>query len=260
MANTADKVIKIAEEQVGYLEKKSSSDLDSKTGNAGNNNYTKYARDMNKWVGSPFVDGYAWCCTFVQWCFVKAYGISEAKKLLGGWTAYCPTAVSYFKNMGRWFTNNPKVGDQIFFKNSSGVAGHTGIVYKVDSGYVYTIEGNTSGASGVIANGGGVCKKTYAINYTRILGYGRPNYSAEKNDDIQTASCYSSVLAGTYIATTNVNMRVGAGKVKKKITQIKKGESVKCYGYYNKKGKYKWLLCVYNGKTGYVCIKRLKKK
>ena len=54
-------------------------------------------------------------------------------------------------------------------------------------------------------------------------------------------------------------MRVGAGVSKKKITQIKKGETVKCYGYYTIKGKYKWLLCEYKGKTGYVCIKRLKK-
>lgn len=36
------KVIKIAEAQVGYLEKASNRDLDSKTGNAGYNNYTKY--------------------------------------------------------------------------------------------------------------------------------------------------------------------------------------------------------------------------
>ena len=33
-----DKVIGIAKEEVGYLEKKSDSDLDSKTGNSGNNN------------------------------------------------------------------------------------------------------------------------------------------------------------------------------------------------------------------------------
>ena len=33
-------VIKVAESQIGYLEKKSNADLDSFTGNAGSNNYT----------------------------------------------------------------------------------------------------------------------------------------------------------------------------------------------------------------------------
>ena len=48
MANYASKVIDIALGQVGYLEKKSNSNLDSKTANAGYNNYTKYARDFDK--------------------------------------------------------------------------------------------------------------------------------------------------------------------------------------------------------------------
>lgn len=44
--NYASKVIEIAETEVGYLEKKSNSQLDDKTANAGYNNYTKYGRDM----------------------------------------------------------------------------------------------------------------------------------------------------------------------------------------------------------------------
>lgn len=180
MSNYASKVIEVAESQVGYLEKKSASDLDSKTANAGYNNYTKYARDLRKEIGTPFIDGYAWCCTFVEWCFVEAYGITQAKKLLGVWTAYCPTLVQQFRVMGEWFTNSPKVGDVIFFRDSDGTAGHVGIVYKVDSSYVYTIEGNTSPDSGVVPNGGGVHKKSYSLTYSRILGYGRPNYTVKK--------------------------------------------------------------------------------
>lgn len=68
------------------------------------------------------------------------------------------------------------VGDQIFFKNSSGTVCHTGIVYDVDSSYVYTIEGNASFSAGVVANGGCVRKKQYSLNYTRIAGYGHPAY------------------------------------------------------------------------------------
>lgn len=38
-----------------------------------------------------------------------------------------------------------------------------------------TIEGNTSGASGVISNGGGVCRKTYTIGKTGMT-FGRPKW------------------------------------------------------------------------------------
>ena len=40
-----------------------------------------------------------------------------------------------------------------------------------------TIEGNTSVASGVIENGGGVRQKSYNLSYERIIGYGRPDWS-----------------------------------------------------------------------------------
>ena len=41
-------VLGIAEAEIGYLEKKNNSQLDSKTGNAGSANYTKYWRDIKK--------------------------------------------------------------------------------------------------------------------------------------------------------------------------------------------------------------------
>lgn len=41
-----EKVLSIARQEIGYLEKRSNSQLDSKTANAGSNNYTKYARDL----------------------------------------------------------------------------------------------------------------------------------------------------------------------------------------------------------------------
>ena len=41
--STVNDVLKIALAEVGYLEKRSNADLDSKTANAGSNNYTKYA-------------------------------------------------------------------------------------------------------------------------------------------------------------------------------------------------------------------------
>lgn len=178
--NTVNKVIDIAKSQVGYLEKASPDYLDDDYKNAGYNNYTKYARDLYNKIGSPFINGYAWCDTFINWCFVEAYGVDNAKKMLGGFSAYCPTSVDYFKKLNRWH-DTAKIGDIIFFYDSSKDYGHVGIVYNIDSTNVYTIEGNTSSDSGVIANGGAVCEKTYNINYYRIAGYGRPPYEAEIN-------------------------------------------------------------------------------
>ncbi len=167
-----EKLIKIAEKEIGYLEKKSNSDLDSKTGNAESANYTKYARDLY-----PALQGQPWCDMFVDWCFVQAFGEIKARQLIGGgFSAYTPTSAQYYKNKGQYHKNDPQPGDQIFFRGNQRIC-HTGIVAKVEGGTVHTIEGNTSGASGVIANGGGVCKKVYPIGYFSIDGYGRPDWS-----------------------------------------------------------------------------------
>lgn len=177
--NYVDVVIKVAKKEVGYLEKATPKYEDNKTKNAGYNNFTKYGRDLAENIGSPYCDGVFWCDEFVDWCFIKAYGEKQAKKLLGGWSAYCPTSAQYFRDMGRWYTS-PKKGDVIFFLDSDNEEGHTGIVTNVDSYYVYTIEGNTSPDSGVIPNGGGVHEKKYLLNYSRIAGYGRPKYDTKK--------------------------------------------------------------------------------
>ena len=73
-------VIGIAEEEIGYLEKRSNSQLDSKTANAGSGNYTKYWRDTY-----PQYQGQPWCADFVSWCFMKTFGLDNAKKLLKHW-------------------------------------------------------------------------------------------------------------------------------------------------------------------------------
>lgn len=179
--NELDIVISIAKNEDGYLEKKSNSQLDDKTANAGSNNYTKYARDLdeiNFFNGKK--QGYAWCSVFVSWCFVKAFGVDRARELTCQPANSCAAGVGYaadyYKNKGQFHTSGPRAGDQIFFKNSSGARTHTGLVYQVDKNYVYTVEGNTSSAAGVIANGGCVRLKKYSLGYKYIYGYGRPNY------------------------------------------------------------------------------------
>ena len=48
MANTVDKVIATADTEIGYLEKRTNLQLYDKTANAGSNNYTKYAYELDK--------------------------------------------------------------------------------------------------------------------------------------------------------------------------------------------------------------------
>lgn len=180
-----NRVIELAKAEVGYLEKKTNAQLDDKTANAGDKNYTKYARDMDAISGfyNGKKQGVAWCDIFVDWLFVQAYGVDDGRALicqpLKSSGAGCKYSRQYYQAKGRLF-KTPEPGDQIFFYPADGIGGsaiaHTGLVIGADDKYVYTIEGNTSSASGVVANGGCVREKKYALNYNRIAGYGRPNY------------------------------------------------------------------------------------
>lgn len=149
--NAIDKVIQIAENEVGYLEKKSNSQLESKTANAGSKNYTKYWQAIK-----PPYQGQPWCACFVTWCFVQAFGAGTAARLLKHYPyVYCPTMEHLFS-----LNANPKRGDIVIFKHN-GTFTHTGIVTGVNGDYFTTVEGNTSNGSTIIANGGAVCKKGY---------------------------------------------------------------------------------------------------
>ena len=173
--NTVKDLIDKAKAWTGYLEKASNKELDSFTANAGSNNYTYFARDYYKHTGIN-CQGQPWCAMFVSEIFVERFGLDTAKKLLcGSLYHYCPTGAERFKKAGRWHTS-PEPGDVIFFTNGTRAC-HTGLVTEVTSSRVKTIEGNTSGANGVVPNGGGVCQKSYSLVESRILGYGRPDWS-----------------------------------------------------------------------------------
>ena len=172
----ASRLIAVAEAEIGYHEKISNSNLDDKSANAGSGNYTKYARDFDNKYSSFYngkKNGFAWCDMFVDWCFVTAFGLADALRLLcqptGSAGAGCTYSLQYYRNAGRYFTT-PKVGDQIFFGTSVGNSTHTGIVVGVDAGHVYTIEGNTSDQ---------VARRTYSLYAGTIVGYGRPAYDEE---------------------------------------------------------------------------------
>ena len=78
------KSVMIALAEVGYLEKQTPEQLDEKLSNPGDENYTKYARDMHAHLGfyRGGKQGLPWCDVFVDWCFVEAYGVSAARRLL----------------------------------------------------------------------------------------------------------------------------------------------------------------------------------
>lgn len=177
MAYTASKLIEIATAEIGYHEKASNSNLDSKTANSGKGNYTKYSRDLHK---AGYYNGnkqsFDWCDTFCDWLFYQLCGRNKDKAeylecQTGKYGAGCGFSLKYYKAAGR-FDKTPKVGDQIFFKysNDDSTADHTGIVVRVTDSLIETIEGNTDNQ---------VKRKAYSRDSKTIVGYGHPRYDAE---------------------------------------------------------------------------------
>ena len=213
----AAKVLAVAAAEIGYKEKKSNSQLDDKTANAGSGNYTKYARDFDqkypKWYNGK-KNGYAWCDMFVDWCFLTAFGYENALRLLcqpeKSAGAGCTYSLRYYKNKGQFHTSGPKPGDQIFFGTSLDNSTHTGIVESVDAKQVHTIEGNTSDQ---------VARRNYALTNSRILGYGRPAY-----DSVQEAA------PAPVVTPTSPTVSVSEGNGEKAIWDALMGFIGNAYG------------------------------
>ena len=167
--------LNVARAELGYHEKASNAYLDDKTTNSGSANFTKYARDLDAlgyFYNGP-KQGYAYCDVGVDWCFVKAYGVEAALKLLcqprysAG--AGCYYSAMYYKQCGQFYGPNtiPEPGDQIFFTYQSGEVSHTGLAESVSGNVITVIEFNTSDM---------VARRTYTVGQSSIYGYGRPNY------------------------------------------------------------------------------------
>ena len=168
-------VIALAKSQIGYHEKASNANLDDFTANSGNANYTKYARDLDAIEGfyNGKKNGYAWCDMFVDWCFVKAYGVVIGMQLLcqpmASAGAGCMYSAQYYEKQGRFFQGTPQPGDQIFFDYGGGI-NHTGIVIDVNKFAVITVEGNSNEQ---------VQQSSYPHSSSIIAGYGRPNWEID---------------------------------------------------------------------------------
>lgn len=149
----------------GYLEKKSNAYLDDFQKNAGYNNYTKFARDVDNW-GQPGCQAQPWCAEYQFWKLVKVFGLARALQIMGGGFYNCKNVTAHAKQKGTWHST-PKKGALIIFRNGS----HIGSINSFDSTYVYTNEGNTSSAAGVVANGGACRNKKYKLTDSAIDGY-----------------------------------------------------------------------------------------
>jgi len=161
-----DKIINTAKSQIGTCEP----DGDD-----------KYIKVYNEATGSTFGMDVAWCAIFVTWVMIVC-GIAKEVVLR---FASCTAGMKWFIKQGRWKnakayggTYTPVPGILIFFSKGHKLTdpSHVGIVTKVTSTYVYTVEGNTSDA---------VHERKYLLNDPYIIGYGVPSYADNVKADIK---------------------------------------------------------------------------
>ena len=191
-----------------YLEKKSNAYLDDFTKNAGDKNYTKFARDVNNW-NQPGCQGQPWCAVYQFWKLVKVFGLTKALQIMGGGFYNCQSVTRHAKQKGTWHST-PKKGALIIFRNGL----HIGSVNSYDTTYVYTNEGNTSSAPGVVANGGACRNKKYKLTDSAIDGYVWIDYgTTEDQKSTEIAVQLSKVPKWVgMVNTAELNVRSWPGK------------------------------------------------
>lgn len=199
--SAVDKVLRLAEQQVGYIGKKSNAQLDDPKANPGGK-YNKFARDLDNtpdfYNGKKL--GYDYCDVTFDWLMVTCFGADRAKRLLcqpdkslGAGVKY---SANYYLAKGQYHKagTTPQPGDQIFFGDSSSWW-HTGLVVAVDSKYVSTIEGNAAGYVDGKYYSSAVLRRRYLLSDKTIKGYGRPDYSIIKEDDEMTQEQFDRMAA-----------------------------------------------------------------
>jgi uncharacterized protein (TIGR02594 family) len=124
------------------------------------------------------VDGVAdrepWCMSFVQHCIQQVEEelkvnspLLSSEHCLSVWRAAPKECILY----------HPEAGSIAIWQMNGTLAGHTGIVERVEADAFHTIEGNTSNGSGVVREGDGVyrrVRKRSGSGKMRLLGFLRP--------------------------------------------------------------------------------------
>ena len=200
-----------------YLEKRTNAYLDDFQKNAGYNNYTKFARDVNSW-GQPGCQAQPWCAEYQFWKLVNVLGITRALQIMGGGFYNCVSITNHAKANGTWH-KSPKVGALIIFRNGS----HVGSVRSFNGSVVYTNEGNTSSAEGVVVNGGACRNKQYKLTDSAIDGYVWIDWGEEKTvvETWKATGTATSTVDDLYVRETPNGYVLG---------QINKGNRVEING------------------------------
>lgn len=184
MPNYASTAIGVAKKYNGYIEKASNSNLDSKTGNKGTNNYTIFSKIVND-AGLNGCQGQAWCGTS-QFAFeILAFGVDQAlknwnmtKKNYVGYN--CFSTYNTFKKAGK-VSKTPKLGCLVIFTFS-----HMGRVIEINHSKrtFKTLEGNTSSKT-YERNGGMVAIKSYSFDDSKIKGFCIIDYDDETTGKVE---------------------------------------------------------------------------
>lgn len=200
-----------------YLEKRTNAYLDDFQKNSGYNNYTKFARDVNSW-GQPGCQGQPWCAEYQFWKLAKVLGITKALQIMGGGFYNCVSITNWAKKNGTWHST-PKDGALVIFRDGS----HIGSVRSYSNTYIYTNEGNTSSAAGVIANGGSCRNKRYLRSDPVIDGYIWITWGDEKTstETWKATGTATSTVDDLYVRETPNGYVLG---------QINKGNRVEING------------------------------
>lgn len=139
--NQRTDIANVAKSQVGYHEGNSNGDMNGKN-TSGSNNYCEY----NYWYYGGAHNGgadYAWCAVFISWCASQAQiSTSIVKK-----NAWAGGSGATFGGTKQLFSSGytPQAGDIVHINNDSDSdSDHVGLIYAVDSSYIYTVEGNAS--------------------------------------------------------------------------------------------------------------------
>lgn len=202
----------------------------------------------------------SWCAIFASCLAIK----SKATDIIPV-ECSCEQFIKLADKMGIWIENEnvtPEEGWFILYDwqdsgvgDAKGWADHIGYCEKVSGGTITVIEGNYSDQ---------VKRRKIKVNAKTIRGYVAPKYEAEKKEPAKTAvkvepaKSFEKTYNKEYTVTTDLNLRVGAGTDKDKITVLPKGAKVRCYGYYTVRGSNRWLLVQYKNYTGFCSKKYVK--
>lgn len=76
---------------------------------------------------------------------------------------------------------------------------------------------------------------------------------------VDSARSFDKAIAGTYITTSDLHLRSGAGTNKQSLAVMPKGSKVKCYGYFTTTDGLPWYYIKYGDTTGFASSRFLKK-